>query len=95
MLPCHQNASFRSLVSTAFDKLNRSGTCARLTAICLVTIAALGGGWSAAAAQTAHFAGAQSVIANAANGLFYPEGVAVDGSGNVYIADLDNARVLK
>jgi sugar lactone lactonase YvrE len=40
--------------------------------------------------------GTQSVVANAAkNGLFDPEGVAVDGSGNVYIADAVNNRVLK
>jgi len=38
----------------------------------------------------------QSVVANSAtNGLSYPEGVAVDGSGNVYIADTDNGRLLK
>jgi sugar lactone lactonase YvrE len=40
--------------------------------------------------------GTQSVVANAAtNGLSDPEGVAVDGSGNVYIADAINNRVLK
>jgi len=38
----------------------------------------------------------QSVVANAANnGLNSPGAVAVDGSGNVYIADSDNNRVLK
>jgi len=54
------------------------------------------GAWSAAVAQTAHFARAQSVVANAANdGLFHASGVAVDGSGNVYVADSGNDRVLK
>jgi sugar lactone lactonase YvrE len=38
----------------------------------------------------------QSVVANSANnGLGRPYGVAVDGSGNVYVADYGNARVLK
>ena len=69
---------------------------ARLVALCLVLAAMVCGGWSVAPAQTAHFSGAQSVIANAAtNGLHWPDGVAVDGSGNVYIADTFNNRVLK
>jgi sugar lactone lactonase YvrE len=53
----------------------------------------IGGVWNAAAAQTAHFAGAQSVVAS--SGLSNPQGVAVDGSGNVYIADVNNYRVVK
>jgi DNA-binding beta-propeller fold protein YncE len=48
---------------------------------------------STAAAQTAHFRGAQSTVPT--SGLNFPNGVAVDGSGNVYIADTDNNRVLK
>jgi hypothetical protein len=40
--------------------------------------------------------GTQSVVANAAtNGLNHPFGVAVDGSGNIYIGDDWNNRVLK
>jgi sugar lactone lactonase YvrE len=40
--------------------------------------------------------GTQSIVANAAtNGLHDPFGVAVDGSGNVYIGDIQNSRVLK
>jgi len=40
--------------------------------------------------------GTQSVVANAANnGLEFPFGVTVDASGNVYIADKLNNRVLK
>jgi sugar lactone lactonase YvrE len=40
--------------------------------------------------------GTQSVIANAAsNGLASSDGIAVDGNGNVYIADFHNNRVLK
>jgi uncharacterized protein YwbE len=69
---------------------------AGLAALGLVLAAMACGGWSDAAAQTAHFTWAQSVIANSAtNGLNHPLGVAVDGSGNVYIADSYNNRVLK
>jgi sugar lactone lactonase YvrE len=46
---------------------------------------------STASAQTAHFSATQSMIGS---GLSEPTGVAVDGSGNVYIADFDNNRVL-
>jgi len=40
--------------------------------------------------------GTQSVIANTATeGLFFPEWVAVDASGNVYFSDNESSRVLK
>lgn len=63
----------------------------RLIAFCLLitALAALAPGLQA---QTAHFSYAQ---ANVAGGLYFPAGVAVDGSGNVYIADRSNDRVLK
>jgi len=51
-----------------------------------------GGAWVGMQAQTAHFAWAQTVVAS---GLNYPTGVAVDGSGNIYIADTSNRQVLK
>ena len=40
---------------------------------------------------------AQSLVADnsAAYGLLYPQGIAVDGSGNVYITDPSNKRVVK
>ena len=38
----------------------------------------------------------ESTVANrAVNGLWGPNGVAVDGSGNVYIADMNNNRAVK
>lgn len=43
-------------------------------------------------AQSAHFAGAQSVVAS---NLVEPRGIAVDLLGNVYIADVSGQRVLK
>jgi sugar lactone lactonase YvrE len=43
-------------------------------------------------AQVAFTPPAQSVVVS---GLLHPHGVAVDGSGNVYIADANNNRVLK
>jgi hypothetical protein len=48
---------------------------------------------TASAQTTAQFLGAQSTISTSA--LNQPESVAVDGSGDVYIADSDNGRVLK
>ncbi len=46
-----------------------------------------------AAAQTAHFAGAQTTVTSSA--FVNPSGLAVDASGNLYIADTGNNRVLK
>ena len=55
--------------------------------ICAVTMAT-----KSLNAQTAQFSFAQSTIGSGLNG---PSGVAVDGSGNIYIADNGNNRVLK
>ncbi|MGA7524589.1 MAG: SBBP repeat-containing protein [Acidobacteriaceae bacterium] len=41
-------------------------------------------------AQTASFTG---VVTALGNGFYQPEGVAVDGSGNIYVADTDNSAV--
>lgn len=49
--------------------------------------------WWAGNAQTAHFTGVQSVVASSS--LSNPQGVAADGTGNVYIADVNNYRVVK
>jgi DNA-binding beta-propeller fold protein YncE len=47
---------------------------------------------ASATAPTVRFIGAEIPIGS---NLYYPYGVAVDGSGNVYIADTSNNRVLK
>jgi len=66
---------------------------AKLAAWCFALTAVSRGTWNAAAAQTVHFSGAQSVVTS--NGLATPHGVAVDASGNIYIADVGNNRILK
>jgi hypothetical protein len=47
---------------------------------------------SLASAQTAHFSGVQSTLGS---GMSLPNGMAIDGSGNVYINDSGNQQVLK
>jgi sugar lactone lactonase YvrE len=58
----------------------------------LVLLAAVSG--SIAPAQTAHLSQAQ-IILNLPSPLDYPQGVAIDGSGNLYVADAYHGRVLK
>lgn len=48
---------------------------------------------SAIQAQTAHFSAAQSAVPTST--LDSPEGVAIDASGNIYVADTWHSRVLK
>ena len=91
-IPSHSTTR-PAAVPSAFSSL-RMRTC--LLASCAVPSLMLGAASIGVHAQTAHFAGAQSVIANAPdNGLNYPTSVAVDGSGNIYIADSETNRVLK
>src|ERR1700758_4785738 len=58
----------------------------RLIAGCVLT-AAFGG---IAVGQTAHFAGAQTTVGS---GFYEPFGVAVDSSGNLYVADADTFTI--
>jgi streptogramin lyase len=44
-------------------------------------------------AQTAHFSGAETVVPTGS--LNQPEAITADASGNIYISDSDNARILK
>ena len=87
------------LSSAAFSfSALRSGTAKKIvanrSAVCQVLLLALGCALSGVAtqAQTANFGGAQTTVVG---GLSLPSGIAADGSGNVYIADTGNNRVLK
>jgi streptogramin lyase len=61
--------------------------------LALVALMALAFG-STASAQTAHLSNAQSIL-NSPGSLDYPQGVAVDGNGNIFVADAYNKRVLE
>ncbi|MEG9438125.1 Ig-like domain repeat protein [Edaphobacter sp. HDX4] len=56
-------------------------------------LAVLCGLCEAGVAQTVHLIGAETTIATSS--MDQPAGIAVDSSGNVYVADADHARVLK
>ncbi|MGA3137124.1 MAG: hypothetical protein ABSC88_14140, partial [Terracidiphilus sp.] len=61
----------------------------KLVALCAVLVVLLCAAGSIASAQTAYFSGAQTTLGS---GFNLPAGVAVDSSGNVYVADTnDNA----
>jgi len=61
-----------------------------LAVLCLALATMLCGAGQNALAQTAYFSGAQTVLSGGFNG---PEDVAVDASGNVYVADTNNGGV--
>ncbi len=48
-----------------------------------------------AAAQNVSFAGTQTTVNTGSYTLSYPQGVAVDAAGNLFIADSDNLRVVE
>jgi sugar lactone lactonase YvrE len=76
--------------SRSFNRLHRNSMGFTLADLLTLLTANLS---PSAYGQTAHFSGAQSTVAS--SGLNLPIGVAVDGSGNIYIADTVNNRVLK
>src|SRR5258708_628620 len=71
-----------------FDKRPRRESCVRwgmwVLALMALCLSALGGFAPSAEAQTAHFSGAVSTLGS---GFSFPSGVAVDGSGNVFVPD--------
>jgi len=89
------HSTIRAVVSPrVFGFLPKRG--GGMHAVSLVLSLTLCGAWVGVRAQTAHFAWEQSFVASAAtNGLGKPYGIAIDGSGNIYIADTGNGRILK
>src|ERR1700722_13690570 len=78
--------------SVPVDKRPRRGSRARsgkwVLALAVLFLSALVGFAPSAEAQTAHFSWAISTL-----GFYEPYGVAVDGSGNVFVADIRNNAV--
>jgi len=65
-----------------------------LVSLCTVLAALLGSGGSTASAQTAHFSGGMPTsMSTLGSGFNSPIGVAVDSSGNIYVADTQNNAV--
>jgi sugar lactone lactonase YvrE len=84
----------RVAASVRVDKRPRRGSRARsgnwLLALAVLFLTALVGFAPSAEAQTAHFSWA---ISSMGSGFSHPFGVAVDGSGNVFVADFSNNAV--
>jgi len=84
----------RVAASVRVDKRPRRGSRARsgkrVLALGVLYLGALSGFAPSAEAQTAHFSGAMSTLGS---GFSIPYGVAVDGSGNVFVADRGNNAV--
>jgi sugar lactone lactonase YvrE len=74
---------------TSHHDSSPSPSRSKLAVRCAVVAALLSGMGKIALAQTAYFSGAQTTLGT---GFSYPAAVAVDGNGNVYVADtLNNA----
>jgi sugar lactone lactonase YvrE len=80
------------ILRTRFARISRFADVL-LFRLALLAMLAVGLG-SAAQAQTAHLSSVQDIL-SLPSALNYPQQVAVDGSGNIYIADAYNKRVLK
>ena len=59
-------------------------------ALAVLCLGAVSGFAPSAEAQTAHFSGA---VATLGSGFSFPSGVAVDGNGNIFVADTGNSSV--
>jgi len=77
-------------VRTLFGSSSHRATCPLRLASLLLAVFGLVF-CAVASAQTAHLIGTQSTIASGA----HAQGIAVDGSGNLFIADMNNNRVLE
>jgi hypothetical protein len=69
---------------------SRAGSGKRALALAVLFLSALVGLAPSAEAQTAHFSW---TITTLGSGFSLPQGVAVDGSGNVFVADFGNSAV--
>lgn len=88
--------SFRFATPFVFFPLKFNNSAKRIgwkAAWCVLAVVLCSWSSFAYAQTTAHFAGFETVVAS--KGLNQCYGVAVDGKGNVYVADTFNNRVLK
>ncbi len=84
--------SFTRVSSSAIDASAQNGRPIFAAAAGVCALLLLGGSVPAYS-QSVSFAGAQTTVP--ASGLSYPRGVAVDGAGDVFIADTGNSRVVE
>ena len=99
-----KTAKILSALTIFPSSLRAHGFCARLAPTCrlaavvlnrlaLVALLTLAFG-SIAPAQTAHLSSVQDIL-SLPSALDWPQAVAVDGSGNIFVADAYNKRVLE
>jgi streptogramin lyase len=80
-----------AIIAVALSRVfSRSRKCGRLAILFGLLAVIAGGASNTGVAQTASFSYAIAVLGG---GFNYPSGVAVDGGGNVYVADWDNNAV--
>src|SRR5271157_4079112 len=90
MISMHWSVRPAILAGASLCVSNRPQKRSKLVVLCAVLVVMLCGAGSIASAQTAYFSGAQTTLGS---GFNLPAGVAVDGSGNVYVADAGNNAV--
>jgi len=88
-----ESSAFQQLLPRPIRSLlGRATGARRMGVMCgALAIVAAGASCPGTQAQTAHFSGAQSTIGS---GFSAPNAVVVDGSGNLFIADGNNNRIL-